>query len=248
MRKKIVVVVLFAIGFLMVGAAVPASAQSVTTGSISVTGDAEVRIAPDQVVMVLGVETWDKDLRKAKTANDDRIKRVLAVTKDYGIDPKYVQTDQISVDPRYRNGTYVEGDFIGFFVRKTVVITLNDVSRFEDVYTAALSAGVTHVQGVEFRTTKLRQYRDQARALAIKAAQEKAAALAGELGRTLGKAQAIHEDYSGWSSWYGTRWGGSMTQNVIQNSAEGSPFGDESTFAPGQISIRARISVTFGLE
>ncbi len=248
MRKNSLFAILIAAVLVVLAGATPAAAQNPVAGSISVTGDAEVKAAPDQVMMVFGVETWDKDIRKAKTANDDRIKRLLAVTREYGIDPKYVQTDRISVDPRYKNGNYTEGDFIGYFVRKTTAITLQDVSKFEDVYTAALGAGVTHVQGIEFRTTELRKYRDQARALAIQAAQEKATALAGELGLKIGKAQSIREDYSGWSSGYGTRWGGGMMQNVVQNSGDASPLGDESTLAPGQISIRARISVTFELQ
>ncbi len=248
MRKHIVVAALCAIGFLILGATSPTGAQSTPSGSINVTGEAEVRVAPDEVMLVLGVETWDKDIQKAKNANDERIKRILAVTKNYGVDPKYVQTDQISVDPRYRNGTYAEGDFIGYFVRKTVAVTLKDVSKFEDLLTAALGAGVTHVQGVEFRTTELRKYRDQARSLAIQAAKEKATALTAELGHKVSKTQSIQEDYIGWSSWYGSRWGGSMTQNVIQNSSSGASFSEESTFAPGQISVRARVTATFGYD
>jgi uncharacterized protein YggE len=105
------------------------------------------------------------------------------------------------------------------------------------------------VQGVEFRTTELRQYRDQARDLAIKAAQEKATALTGAISRKVVRPQSIQEEYIGWSSWYGSRWGGSMSQNVIQNTSSSSaPFGDETTFAPGQISVRARVSVTFATE
>lgn len=213
---------------------------------ITVTGDAEVKIAPDEVILILGVETWNQDIQVAKSQNDERIKKVVALTREYGIEPKHVQTDQINVEPRYRDG-YTKADFIGYFVRNTIVITLKDITRFEDLYTAALGAGITHVQGIQFRTTALRQYRDQARALAIKAAQEKASALAGELGEKIGKPHSINENYSGWWSWYSTRWGGAMTQNVVQNVGGGAPI-EEGAFAPGQISVSARVTVTFELE
>ncbi|MCI0476299.1 MAG: SIMPL domain-containing protein, partial [Anaerolineales bacterium] len=91
---------------------------------ISTTGEAEVKVAPDEVLLILGVETWDKSLAVAKQHNDARVQRVLAVTKNFGIAPRHVQTEHINVEPRYRNGTYTEEDFIGFFVRKTIVITL----------------------------------------------------------------------------------------------------------------------------
>ena len=224
-------------------AAPPLSERPITT-----TGDAEIKVAPDEVIVILGVETWDKNMQVAKKQNDERIKRITALTKDFGIDSKHVHTDQINVEPRYRTGAYTDADFIGFFVRKTIVITLKDVSKFEDVFTGALAAGATHVQGVQFRTTELRKYRDQARALAIQAAKEKASALAGELGHRIGEPKSIQENSSGWLSWYGSRWGGAMTQNVIQNVGGNSAFGDEGTFAPGQISVSARVTVTFDLQ
>ena len=253
MQKNVLFAAVLFIGILaLVGTpslrAENSAVPSLAARPITTTGDAEIRVAPDEVILMLGVETWDKNIQIAKKQNDDRVKKITALTKDLGVDPKYVQTDQISVDPRYRNGLYTDADFIGYFVRKTVVITLKDVSKFEDVFTGALSAGATHVQGVQFRTTELRKYRDQARALAIQAAREKARALASELGRKIGEPQSIQENQSNWWSSYSARWGGAMTQNVVQNVGGGSAFSEEGTFAPGQISISARVTVTFDLE
>jgi uncharacterized protein YggE len=253
MRKSVLLVAVLLVGILAFANAPTLRAENRTVPSlaarpITTTGDAEIKVAPDEVILVLGVETWDKNIQIAKKQNDDRVKRITALTKDFGIDPKYVQTDQINVEPRYRNGTYTDVDFVGYFIRKTVVITLKDVSKFEDVFTGALAAGATHVQGVQFRTTELRKYRDQARALAIQAAREKASALAGELGRKIGEPQSIQEISSSWWSSYSARWGGAMTQNVVQNVGGGSTFSEEGTFAPWQISISARVNVTFDLE
>jgi uncharacterized protein len=227
---------------------VEAQDRSNSARTINVTGDAEVKVAPDEVILILGVETLDKDIRTAKRQNDESIKKLLALTRDFGIDPKYVQTDQINVDPRYRNGYYVDSDFIGYAVRKYVVVTLKDISRFEDFYTAILNAGANHVYGIQFRTTELRKYRDQARALAIQAAREKAGAMSRELGQTIGQPQSIQENYSNWSAWYDMRWGGgAMTQNVVQNVSSAS-MNEQGTFAPGQISVTARVTVAFELK
>ena len=225
----------------------PASQKS---GFITVTGDAEVRVVPDEVILTLGVETWDKDLEVAKSQNDERVKRVLALAQNYEIEPKHIQTDHISIEPRYHDN-YEKRDFIGFFVRKTIVITLKDLSKFEDLLTSALGAGVNYVHGIQFRTTELRKHRDEARALAIKAAREKAIALTGELGQEVGEPHSIREDQSGWWSWYGawwgSRWGGGAAQNVVQN-ADGGSFSTEGGMAPGQISVNARVTVSFEYE
>jgi len=175
---------------------------------------------------------------------------VLALATQYGIDPQHVQTDYMGIEPRYRDGYYEARDFVGFFVHKTVVITLRDLSKFESLLTDVLGSGVNYVQGVEFRTTELRKNRDTARGLAIQAAQEKAVALAGELGQKVGEPLTIQEEqnawWSGYNAWWGSRWGGAMTQNVIQE-ASGAALPAEGSLAPGQIAVSARVSVSFEL-
>jgi uncharacterized protein len=217
---------------------------------ITVTGDAEVRVVPDEVILTLGVETWDTNLMVAKKDNDDRVKRTLALAKEFEIESKYIQTDYLGIEPRYRYD-YEKSDFIGYFVRKTIVITLKDISKFEDLLTGLLGVGVTHVHGIQFHTTDLRKYRDQARSLAIKAAQEKATALAGELGQKVGKPRSISEEPSGWYSWYGAGWGYSAGSNVSQNAVQnvgGSTVSSDSTIALGQVTVNARVTVTFEIE
>lgn len=217
---------------------------------ITVTGDAEVRVMPDEVIITLGIETSDNDIEQAKQKNDERVQKVLALTQEYGIESKHVQTEYINIEPRYEY-EYEQRNFLGYFVQKTVVITLRDLAQFESFLTDVLKAGVNYVHGIEFRTTELRKYRDQARSLAIQAAKEKAEALAKELDQAVGLPQTISENQSWWwssySSWWGSRWGGSMAQNVVQNAGEPSAS-SEGAFAPGQIVVKANISVSFAME
>ncbi len=222
----------------------PPAPRSVTT-----TGDAEVRVPPDEVVITLGVETSDKDLDRAKEENDRKVRQVLSVATRYGIEAQHIQTEHISIEPRYSD-SYEQKDFIGYFVRKTVVITLRDIDKFEGLLSDVLKGGVNYVHGVEFRTTELRKHRDEARALAIRAAREKAQALAAELGQQVGQPLTIQEDQGGWWSsygaWWGSRWG-SVAQNVSQNTGGGS-LSPDGTVAPGQISVNARVTVQFELK
>ena len=86
--------------------------------------------------------------------------------------------------------------------------------------------------------------------MAIKAAQEKAVALAAELGQKVGDPHMIREERSGWWSgygaWWGSRWGGAMAQNVIQE-VGGNALTGESSVAPGQISVTAKVTASFEL-
>jgi len=216
---------------------------------ITTTGEAEVLVIPDEVVLTLGVETSNRQLSLAKQENDEIVAKVLATAQARGVAAKYLQTDHISIEPRYRD-SYEQRDFIGYFVRKTVVITLKDISAFDAVLTDALEAGATYVHGIQFRTTELRKHRDEARTLAIRAAHEKAVALAQELGQEVGLPHDIREDQSQWWSWYNTWWGGgasTMMQNVIQEGGSAS-VGTEGTLAPGQISVTAKVTVSFEMK
>src|SRR5258708_5572458 len=166
-------------------------AQAATT--ISVTGDAQVNVVPDEVIITLGIETSDKVLKTAKSENDQRVGQVIATIKDLGVPAEKIQTDYINIEPRYGD-SYRQQDFVGYFVRKNLVVTLTDLTKFEDLLTGVLDAGANYLEGVQFRTTELRKYRDQARTLAIQAAKEKADALAGDIVYKVGKALSINED------------------------------------------------------
>ena len=128
------------------------------------------------------------------------------------------------------------------------------MSKTSDVIAAALGAGANQVVNVQFYTSELRKYRDQARDMAIKAAQEKAQALAKGVGAEAGC--VIHINENTWSSYYGGWYGRSqnlMTQNVSQNVAPAAGSGDGSVsddgpVSLGQISVQATVDVTFGLK
>ena len=121
---------------------------------------------------------------------------------------------------------------------------LKDISRFEGLLSDILKSGVDRVRDVDFRTTAIRKYKDQARALAIRAAQEKAIAMTKEIGQSVGKAYSIREQ--------GYSYAGSSMSNVSSNSmatieSSGDSDDETSTIAPGMIKISARVTVSFRL-
>ncbi len=254
-QKTLTIVLLAVIASLVLGgwamAEKPQPAVSAAApGVINVSGEAEMRIVPDEVIIRLGVETSDKTLLNAEKQNEQIVKRVIALAKQYGIPTERVQTDFIQIEPRYNN-SYEQQSFIGYFVHNSIVITLRDLTKFEDFLTDVLGTGVNYVHSIDFRTTKLREYRDQARELALQAAREKATAMSGALDQQLGAPLTIQEEsndwWSGYGSWWSGRWGGGMTQNVIQEvNGNGAEF--DSSLAPGQISVKARVSVSFAMS
>ena len=217
--------------------------------SITVNGNAEVRVVPDEVVLTVGVESLAPDIAAAKADNDRRVTAMTEVARSLGVSRERIATEYLGIEPLYEDG-YAHTDFRGYLARKTVVITLRNIDRFEELLSSLLAAGVNYVHGIDFRTTELRRHRDEARALALKAAREKAEAMATELGEAVGRPLSIQEGYGGWWSSYGSWWGqsmrGPMSQNVVQNAGPG-PQDMEGPTLPGQISVTASVTVTFEL-
>lgn len=244
-RRSVYILILVLFGSLLWTAPLYAAGGDEPLRLISVSGEAEIRVVPDEVSISVGIETHNSNLRKAKANNDEVIKDVIAIAKSYGIDARHIQTDYIYIDQWYRDEEYT--------VRNTVTIILRDIAKFENLLTSLVDAGITEVHGIDFRTTKLREYRDEARALAIQAAKEKATDLADALDQDIGLPHSIREDqintWSGYHYWWGFgRSGGAMTQNVIQDFGGGSSQLTGDTVAPGQISIKANVSVSFAME
>ncbi len=220
---------------------------------ITVNGEATVNVQPDKIVIALGIETRDMEIMGAKQKNNEILKKALAVLHESGVPDKEIQTDHLSIEPRYRDN-YGREDFLGYFVRNTLLVTVTDTEKVEGLITKALQSGVNYIHGIDFQTTEFKKYREQARKLALEAAREKAEKMAGVLGQSIGSPVQISETYSGspgsyyssWSGWgYGR--GAGMPQNAIQN-VQGGPGEISETIALGKISIRAGVSVIFKLK
>lgn len=208
---------------------------------ITVTGEAEINVAPDEVVFDVSVQTINKDLRQAKTQTDERLKKLMELTRKYKIAPQDVQTDYIKLEPRYRGGDESRL-FIGYAVRKDLVFKLRDVTQAESLLAEVLESGISRINSINFQTSRLRAFKDQARSLAIKAAQEKAVALSREIGQTIGKAYSIEEEVperSGNSA-------NSMANNNVTFDTDS--VNSEGTLSLGQIKISARVTVKFELN
>jgi uncharacterized protein YggE len=224
-----------------------AVAQTEDRRVITVDGQAQVRVVPNQVILTLGIETFDTDLGIAKTNNDKRVTTLLGVTKSLGIARKDIKTDFLSIQPQYKDWQD-RGNFLRYLVRKTVTITLRDITKFEALLSSVLEAGVDYVHGVDFQSTEVRRYRDEAQTLAIAVARENAEAVAQQLGQKIGKPRTIRVNDLNWRSSYGS-WGPSRDRRLPQNAIEVSSSVEALTgpTTRGHIVVTARVTVGFEL-
>jgi uncharacterized protein len=239
---------LLVLAFVFCSCAVTASAQNnIEPPLITVTGQAEVRVPPDEVLFTLAVENVDKDMLVANKKTDDSVKQILAIARKHNVKPEDVQTSQISVQPKYNTDDMeyearrnIRRVLIGYQVSKTVALRLRDISRFDEMLADILKAGITRLSNLEFRDSQLRKHRDEARRMAIRAAKEKATLLAGEIGQSIGPAYSITETS-------GSDYGRSNSMQNVAGVAGDLSAGD-SAIAPGSISVTAQVTVRFRLN
>jgi uncharacterized protein len=212
---------------------------------VTVAGEAEMNIAPDEVKFDVTLQAFNKELKLAKTQVDDRLKGLIGIAKKHGVAETDTQTDYVKVEPRFK-GNDDSRAFLGYWVRKDLVFTLRDVSHAEELLSEVLDYGVGRINSISFQTSQMRKHRDQARAMAMKAAQEKAAALAAAVGQKIGKAITIEEEVPGARTGYALS-GANYSSNAASFERSDSTE-TEGTLALGLIKVSARVTVKFVLE
>ena len=223
--------------------------------SIQVSGVAVVNVTPDRALIKLGVQSNGRSAKEAQSRNSATIRQVVKTLKSLGIEEKDIATDWYVIEPLYED--YDSLRIKGYRIYNIIEITMRDVGKANDAIVAAFQAGANQVVDVQFYTSELRKYRDQARKLAMKAATEKAEALSSVAGSGVGCVLTINENtysnfyFGGWR-WYGYNSNPNLwTQNVVQNAAPNageSPSQEDGPLSAGQISIRAEVNASFGLK
>jgi len=221
-----------------------------TDRAVHVSGTAVVNVAPDRALVQLGVQSNGKTPKEVQARNAATIKNVIKAMKALGVEAKDISTDRYIIQPIYI--PYDSLNIDGYRIYNIISITMRDVDKTSDAIAKAFQPGANQVVNVEFYTSELRKYRDQAREMAMKAASEKAGALARAVGADTDCVLTISENswsyFNGWNWWYGGNNQNLWTQNAVQNvppSGNETAPGEEAPVGAGQISVRAEVNVTF---
>ena len=207
---------------------------------VRVIGSADVKVVPDKAVIEVGVERQNASATAAKQSADNTSRRIIAALHANGVDARDIQTAYLSLQP---NSYTRKGVRISYFVAaQTLTVTVRDLAKLDSLLESLVKAGGNRIDSISYETTDLRKYRDQARDLAIKAAREKADALARALGQQIGKAEMIDEvpEYSDV-----TRAG--LLGNASSIGAFNIPPAKVAATSPGEQSISASVVVSFEL-
>jgi len=125
--------------------ALPARAED--DRSISVTGVAERRVAPDMATLTMAVVSDALEPADARGDADAIVARVLEALRSRGIADGDIDSSSLQVSPQYRwREERRERQLTGYQVKRNLTVRLTDLDRLGELLVALSEAGVNQIQ------------------------------------------------------------------------------------------------------
>jgi len=210
--------------------------------TLSVTGTAEVKVAPDICFMTLVVSAENKqNAARAYGDNNAAAQRIADAIRGQGIGSEDIQTSGFSISPQYRYEDRTRRRiFEGYSVRHTLAVKVRDLTHVSSVLDAAVGAGATEVNSVNFTIENPKRYLADARIEAIRAARAKAEAMAEAAGVQVSRPLTITEyEPSGW---------GRFAQSNVEIDRTGAEVQFGASLEPGQVALSHTVSITYEIR
>jgi len=211
---------------------------------ISASGDAELSVLPDEATMRIRVETKALTAQEAQDENTRIMNSVQSALKRAGIASKDIETDQYNLYPwsEWDPDEHRQKE-LGFRVYHTLKVKTTDLDKVGDFVAAAVGAGATSVDGVNFGLSEKKEQEVRKTALqdAANNAQLKAKTMADGLGVKLGTLLSVTES----SFNYGPVFRSDMEMAPMKagGMAEASP-----SIEPEQVRVTAQVSVSYRIQ
>lgn len=177
------------------------------TNTISVSGMGEVFAVPDQATFTVTVR---EDAATVAVAQDEATKKtndIIAYLKGAGVEEKNIKTINYNVNPKYEYTQEACTNFscppsnqklVGFEVWQMLEVKVEDPQKAGELLTGVGSKGATEVSSLSFTIEDEDALKAEARQQAIDEADEKAEALANQLGVELVRVVGFSEDSYGY--------------------------------------------------
>lgn len=208
--------------------------------TVQVSGSSLLYAKPDSATFLAGVTRSSQKLSDAKAQCDAEAAKIDAALRGQGVQAKDIQTVSYNVSPSVE---YVKKKpYRIWVVQETYSVHVRDIQAVSKVLDAAVSAGATDVNSIQFGLDDFEALHSKARAAAVKAAQAKAEELAHEMGVPLGEVMTVSE--SSPAADYGTTF--NVSGGVYLTNGE--PQHQQSDIRGGQITATGHVDVTFSIR
>lgn len=163
-------------------------------GMLTITGHGESRVAPDQVLISLGVTTQADTADQAMQDNSERQQAVLDTLASAGVDQSDIQTSGLTLNPMMNypeDGTAPSID--GYMAQNLLTVRVTEIDRAGEVLDSIVDAGANEMQGIRFVREDSQTTEDEALRMAVEDATHRAGVMADAAGAELGRIMRMGE-------------------------------------------------------
>lgn len=234
----------------------PALASDVQAGStqavqrtIQVSASDSVKVLPNMAELSLTICPQGATAQEAQAQAASELDALKAALAALGIDEKNIVASQVNIYARYDWSDYVE-KIVGY--QASIDITLKELTIDQANSAIPAIAGIedTTLDGTRFYVSTYDERYQEALVSALQVAQAKAQVLAQAAGAQLGAVANVCENYDSQEYRYSSVQAKSeaATMAVTEDAAADAGAGNSSDMLnPGEIEIKANISVTYEL-
>ena len=215
--------------------AAPALAQTPTASrafeatTLNLTADGEVKAAPDQATITLGVQTKAATAGQAMAGNAAQMNQVMAALRRAGLGERDIQTSNINLSAQYDYEQNQPPRLTGYMASNDVTITVGELRRLGAILDAVVAAGANQINGISFGLKDPLTAEDAARRAAVTALKAKADLYAQATGYHVARLVNLSE-------------GGGYSPGPVRAMALAKPVGAPTPVSAGELTVR--ISVT----
>ncbi|WP_420478863.1 SIMPL domain-containing protein [Brevundimonas sp. FT23028] len=217
----------------------PLTIQAVTERpSLNLSAYGEVKATPDMATITFAVVTEAPTAAESMAQNATRMNQVIAALRRAGINERDVQTSGLNLSAQY---DYVENNpprLRGYQASNQVTVIINDLTKVGSTADAVVAAGVNQINGISFGLKDPSAAENQARQIAVRNLQAKAALYSQALGTPLGGIRSLTE---------GGGYAPQPPRPMMAMRAEGF-MADSTPIAAGELVVRIDIAGVYDLN
>ena len=212
-------------------------AQTIAGTRLDINATGEVTRVPDIAVISAGVVARSPTATGALQDTADRMNRVLAALKRAGVDPRDVQTSNVSLNPEYRYPENQPPQLVGYTASNTATVRFRDIRSSGKILDALVAEGANQLNGPTLTIDKPEQALDEARSKAIATGRARAELYARSLGLRVVRIVAVSDG------------GGSEIAQPLPLVVTGVRMQAAQTkIEPGEQRLQVNVAMTFELQ
>ena len=204
-------------------------------------GEAVIAVTPDRATMRFQLQASAKDKLEAQRLIDEATATLLAELQKAGAKSTELQSGALQLQPVYardRQGQPLYLKVESWQATRVVNACAHDLEQVSPWQKAARATGAISVGEVALESSRLQEFKEEARIQAAAAARKKALALAAALGGRLGAPMSISESASSTTDAATYKRANAVDDRVDESVVSGD-------FAAGTMSVVATVAVTF---